>query len=172
MFANLTASHKPLVPPPLPCVAKVSNTHAGFGKMQFGAAGDDGASSFDDFRSVLALHKDYYTVEPLVGDVVSEYRVQRIGGHHRVYTRKSDTGWKGNWGNIRFESLPVEERHCRWADECASLFGGLDILALDVLVGADGSETILELNDTACGLMFDFEKEDCARIRDLVLAKL
>ena len=57
-------------------------------------------------------------------------------------------------------------------DKTVERFGGLDILALDVLVGADGSETILELNDTACGLMYDFEQEDCARIRDVLLAKM
>jgi hypothetical protein len=171
MFSNLTASSKPLVPPSLPLVAKVSNTHAGFGKMQF-AATADGAAAFEDFRSVLALHKDYFTTESLVPNVATEYRVQRIGSHCRVYRRQSDSGWKGNWGNIRFESLPTEGRHETWAAECAKIFGGLDILALDVLVDTEGKETIIELNDTACGLMYEFEHEDCARIRDLLVDKL
>ena len=77
-FANLSAAHTPLIAPALPLVAKVSNTHAGFGKARFGAGKSD---EFDDFRSVLALHTDYFTTEPFVERVASEYRVQRIGEH-------------------------------------------------------------------------------------------
>ena len=85
-----------------------------------------------------------------------------LGEHVRVYKRQSDSGWKGNWGDIRFADLPVEDRHRRWADEASRIFGGLDLLALDVLVDADGNETIIELNDTAAGLMFEHEQEEGA----------
>ena len=168
-FANLSAAHTPLIAPALPLVAKVSNTHAGFGKARFGAGKSD---EFDDFRSVLALHTDYFTTEPFVERVASEYRVQRIGEHVRVYKRQSDSGWKGNWGDIRFADLPVEDRHRRWAEEASRVFGGLELLALDVLVDADGNETIIELNDTAAGMMFEHEAEDCARLREMLLRKM
>ncbi len=52
------------------------------------------------------------------------------------------------------------------------IFGGMDICALDVLRTSDGCDIALELNDTACGLMFSHEKEDNEHIRDLVLQKL
>lgn len=39
------------------------------------------------------------------------------------------------------------------------MYGGLDITAMDVLHMKDGKPAIvLEMNDTACGLMYDHEK--------------
>jgi glutathione synthase/RimK-type ligase-like ATP-grasp enzyme len=66
----------------------------------------------------------------------------------------------------------MQDRYKMWADEVSKCFGGLDIFAIDVLKTQDGKEYILEINDTACGLMWEHEQEDCGRIRDLVLAKM
>ena len=41
-----------------------------------------------------------------------------------------------------------------------------------MLQRADGSGVVLEMNDTACGLMFEHEEEDNGHIRDLVLARM
>jgi glutathione synthase/RimK-type ligase-like ATP-grasp enzyme len=59
-----------------------------------------------------------------------------------------------------------------WVDEVAKLFGGLDILALDVLHAKDGKDYIIEVNDTAPGLMWEHEEEDLGYIRDLVLKRM
>ncbi len=52
------------------------------------------------------------------------------------------------------------------------MFGGMEILALDVLHMKDGREYIIELNDTAIGLMFEHLEEDSLLIRDLVIEKM
>jgi hypothetical protein len=54
----------------------------------------------------------------------------------------------------------------------SQIFGGLDILALDVVHKENGEEIILELNDTACGFMWDHEREDCDFVKDLVVEKI
>jgi len=66
----------------------------------------------------------------------------------------------------------VTEQYKLWVDECSKMFGGLDILAVDAIHGADGKETILEVNDTAIGLAPDTEAEDNRHIRDIVIEKL
>ncbi|KAL6079761.1 Asparaginyl-tRNA synthetase, cytoplasmic (Asparagine--tRNA ligase) (AsnRS) [Balamuthia mandrillaris] len=145
-YPNLRASTQQLLSPSFPAVIKVSSTHAGYGKIQ---AKD--AKEMQDVQCVLALHSDYYTAEPFVPHEY-EYRIQKIGNHYRGFRRNSDSHWKNNWGALQFEDHPLTELDKRWADEAGLLFGGLDILALDVLHKEDGTNVILELNDTANGL--------------------
>jgi glutathione synthase/RimK-type ligase-like ATP-grasp enzyme len=57
-------------------------------------------------------------------------------------------------------------------DECATIGGGLTLFAIDVLHLRDGSDVILEMNDTAFGLMFEHEAEDIGYIKQLMLQRL
>ena len=82
------------------------------------------------------------------------------------------SSWKNNWGAIQHADYALEDRHRAWIDSAASVFGGLDICALDVLKLKDGKEVILELNGTACGLMADHEPEDASIIRDMLIDKM
>lgn len=150
-----------------PKVVKVSSTHAGFGKVRVRNAEDE-----DDIMSILNLGKDYYTEEPLVEDIAYEYRIQKIGEHIRCFKRNSHNCWKNNWGKISFKDSKVSKTDREWIVKAATLFGGLDICALDVLKRKDGSRVILELNGTACGLMWEHEKYDACCIRDIVIEKL
>merc|ERR1712000_390773 len=60
-----------------------------------------------------------------------------------------------------------------WADECAKALGGLDILGLDFVHSkATGKFHILELNDTAIGLVHAVADEDMNFMRDLVLTRM
>jgi len=77
-----------------------------------------------------------------------------------------------NWGNLTFLDHEMKEEYKVWADEVSHMFGGLDILALDVLHTTDGKDYIIEVNDTAPGLMYEHEQEDLKSIRDLVVARL
>lgn len=70
------------------------------------------------------------------------------------------------------EQLSVSERHRTWIDHVAQLFGGLDICAIELLVGKDGREHIIEVNDSALSLMGDSQEEDRRHIADLVTAKM
>ena len=83
----------------------------------------------------------------------------------------------------------MKEEYKVWADEVAKMFGGLDIHALDVLHTQDGKwitisvlmgtqlaligkDYIIEVNDTAPGLMYEHEEEDLGHIRDIVVARI
>jgi len=150
---------------PYPRVVKVGSAHAGRGKLRVFNRGE-----MRDIESVLVMNKNYYTTEPFL-DAESEYRIQKIGNHYRCFIRKSDH-WMQNVGNLQFADYPVEEKHILWANECAKMMGGLDIMALDIIKTKDGKEVVIEINDTAIGLMFEHEKEDLQYIRELVLQRM
>ena len=150
-----------------PKVIKAASTHSGYGKIR--VRNDEDMS---DVRSLLILNKDFYTTEPLQENIVFEFRIQRLGTHYRGFKRMSSSSWKNNWGAIQHVDYELEQKHKEWIDAAGSIFGGLDICALDVLKLNDGSEVILELNGTACGLMADHESHDASIIRDMVVDKM
>lgn len=166
-YPNLRASTRRLIEPEsYPAVIKVSSTHAGYGKTQARDKHD-----MQDITSILALHNDYYTTEPFI-EHEYEFRVQKIGDHYRAFRRNSASSWKNNWGKLTFVDHEMTADYKLWVDEVAKLFGGLDILALDVLHAKDGKDYIIEVNDTAPGLMWEHEEEDLGHIRDLALKRM
>ncbi|KAL6065654.1 Asparaginyl-tRNA synthetase, cytoplasmic (Asparagine--tRNA ligase) (AsnRS) [Balamuthia mandrillaris] len=152
--------------PEFPLVAKVGSAEAGYGKMRFLKQED-----LEDFRSVLALHNDYVTLERFVEDRLYDIRVQKIGDHYRAYKREN-ANWKGNVGTCLLEEIEVTEKFREWAEECGKLFGGMDILTVDAIHTADGKDWILEINDTASGFAPCSLEEDMAVTRQLVLQRL
>lgn len=156
-----------ILSPDLPCVVKIAHTHAGFGKMKVNSR-----EQWDDLRSVVAIHGDYSTSEPFI-DWDYDSRVQKIGSHYRLFKRRSPN-WKGNTGHSAIlEEVEVTPWHKRLADECAKAFGGLDILGLDLVHDEKtDKEWILELNDTAIGLVHSCEQEDMNFMRDLVIERM
>jgi len=151
-----------------PAVVKVGFAHAGFGKMKIAHHHD-----MDDFKSVLAMtNGSYCTGEPFL-EGVFDLRIQKIGKHIRVFKRTSLSGsWKTNTGSSHIEEIKITDRYKFWVEECSKMFGGMDILTVDVLVESNGTEHILEVNGTSSGLCPDCADEDNATIRDLVLEKL
>eukprot|EP00753_Platysulcus_tardus_P022164 PLAT9386.1.p1 GENE.PLAT9386.1~~PLAT9386.1.p1 ORF type:complete len:248 (-),score=118.59 PLAT9386.1:81-824(-) len=124
-----------------------------------------------DVRSIIELHRDYVSAEPYI-DYDYEYRIQRIGSVVRVFKRISSS-WKGNTSVAKIDEVEVTPQFRMWATECSKLVGGMDILALDVLHRAsDDSLHILEVNDTAIGLVHAYEAADHALMRDLLLLRL
>ena len=150
-----------------PKVIKVASTHSGYGKIR--VRGEDDMA---DVKSILILNKDFYTTERLIENIDFEFRIQKLGGNYRGFKRISSSSWKNNWGAIQHIDYELESKHKEWIDAASTIFGGLDICALDVLKLKDGKEVILELNGTACGLMADHESEDSSIIRDMVIDKM
>lgn len=70
------------------------------------------------------------------------------------------------------EQLTMTERYKLWVDEVSELFGGLEICALEIIVGKDGKEHIIEVNDSALTLMGDSQEEDRRHIADLVTHRM
>jgi hypothetical protein len=82
--------------------------------------------------------------------------------------------WKGNVGNQSIiEDYELTDEFKMWADECSKLFGGLDIIGLDFVHDrATGKYIILELNDTAIGLVHKYAEEDMKYMRDVVIMRM
>ncbi|ETO21954.1 synapsin-2, partial [Reticulomyxa filosa] len=88
--------------------------------------------------------------------------------------KRYSMNWKGNVGNQSTnEDAEVTEQFKVWIEAAASIFGGLEICALD-LVHDKEKDTfiILELNDTAIGLVKRHEIDDMNMMRDLAIAKM
>jgi len=166
---NYYSNHREmLITPQYPVVLKVSHAHAGYGKVRL-----ENHHQFEDIRSLVALHQDdYATAEPFI-EGEYDLRIQKIGSHYRAFKRISISGnWKTNTGTSVVESIPLTDQYKLWVDECAKIFGGLDILAVDAIHASNGKEYILEVNDSAIGLCPDTEEEDSLHIRDVVMEKL
>ncbi|XP_012243220.1 synapsin [Bombus vosnesenskii] len=150
-----------------PVVVKLGHAHGGVGKARA-----ETNQEFLDLASLAALANTYCTSEPYV-DTKYDVHVQKIGNNYKAFMRKSISGnWKSNTGSAMLEQLAVSERHRTWVDHVAQLFGGLDICAIELLVGKDGREYIIEVNDSALSLMGDSQEEDRRHIADLVTAKM
>lgn len=89
------------LPQEFPVVCKIGTIHAGFGKQKL-----DTKSQFDDFTTLMALYKDYFTCEPFC-NVEYDLRLQKIGNHYRVYQRSSDSSWKNVSSSISTLFLQV-----------------------------------------------------------------
>ncbi|XP_032672542.1 synapsin, partial [Odontomachus brunneus] len=150
-----------------PVVVKLGHAHGGTGKARA-----ETNQEFLDLASLAAMANTYCTAEPYI-DTKYDVHVQKIGNNYKAFMRKSISGnWKSNTGSAMLEQLSVSERHRTWVDHVAQLFGGLDICAIELLVGKDGREHIIEVNDSALSLMGDSQEEDRRHIADLVTAKM
>mmetsp|Transcript_34550 Transcript_34550/g.104192 ORF Transcript_34550/g.104192 Transcript_34550/m.104192 type:complete len:407 (-) Transcript_34550:116-1336(-) len=164
------ASHKEMMyTSTFPCVVKIGSAHAGLGKM---IVRDH--HEMEDFRSVLAMcNGKYCYAEPFL-DGSYDLRIQKVGGTVRAFRRQSVSGnWKTNTGSSVHEPIEVTAEYRRWADIASTMFGGLQILSVDAIHDAcTNREYILEVNDTSSGLAPDYEAEDNACIRDMIVAAL
>ena len=56
--------------------------------------------------------------------------------------------------------------------QISKLFGGLSICSLEAVVGRDGKEYLIEVNDSATTLMGESQEEDRKNIAELVLKEM
>ena len=155
------------ITPDAPYVLKVSYPHAGFGKIRVKDYHD-----IDDLRSILALHKDYISIEPLI-DVDYELRIVFIApNYYRVHKRTS-LNWKVNYGmsNIR-EECNLKPNWKKWIDLIYKSFPDMLIFDIDALVDKNGKEYILEVNGSSQGFAPEHGRQDLEHLRDLVVRKM
>ncbi|XP_025415910.1 synapsin [Sipha flava] len=151
----------------LPVVLKVGHAHGGVGKIKI-----ENNSDFQDMASIVSVASTYCTTEPFV-DSKYDLHLTKIGVHYRALMRKSVSGnWKSCVGSAMLEETEVLERYKFWLDSVAELFGGLDILALEVVVSKDGIEHIIGVNDSALSLLGNQQEEDRKHIFDLIVERL
>jgi len=150
-----------------PCVFKIGHAHGGLGKVRV-----DSQGSFQDLASVVAVSTHYCTVEEFI-EAKYDLHVFKIDKHYKALMRKSLSGnWKTNVGQSILEEVPVQEKYKLWIDQVSEIFGGLAICSLEAVVGKDGREVIIEVNDCALGLMGESQEEDRRLIADLVLQEM
>ncbi|XP_060875091.1 synapsin [Metopolophium dirhodum] len=151
----------------LPVVLKVGHAHGGVGKIKV-----ENNSDFQDMTSIVSVASTYCTTEPFV-DSKYDLHLTKIGPHYRALMRKSVSGnWKSCVGSAMLEETEVLERYKFWLDAVAELFGGLDILSLEVVVSKDGIEQIIGVNDSALSLLGNQQEEDRKHIFDLIMERL
>ena len=159
------------ITPPAPYVIKSSYPHAGYGKIRVKDYHD-----LDDIRSILALHKDYSAIEPLI-DVDYEFRIVFIApNYYHVHKRRSlnfKVFWKVNCGmsNIT-EECKMEPRWKKWIDLIYETYPDMLTFDIDGIVDKKGKEYILEVNGSSQGFNPEHGKQDLEHLRDLVIRKL
>ena len=151
---------------------KTGNGHVGLGKMKLEAG--------MDIREIAHLlmgsttgGQSYLTVEPFI-DCKAEIYIIKIGPAYKVYQRRASHGhWKVTVGPHVMELLQLNDRYKFWVDQCAELFGGLDVVAICVMQSKDGREFIVEVKDSTAQFGSDSESVDDKRlIADLCVSKL
>jgi len=56
------------------------------------------------------------------------------------------SGWKSHFGGADLQEIDLNDTYKLWVDECAKLFGGLDMLAVDAVFGKDGTSLQIHLD--------------------------
>ena len=155
------------ITPSTPYVLKVSYPHAGFGKIRI-----KDHHEIDDLRSILALHKDYCAIEPLI-DVDYELRIVFIAPNYYRVHKRSSLNWKVNFGmtNIR-EECEMKPEWKKWIDLIYENYPDMLTFDIDALVDKKGNEYILEVNGSSQGFAPEHGKQDLEHLRDLVVRKM
>lgn len=68
--------------------------------------------------------------------------------------------------------VELTEQYKFWADECSKLFGGMEILAVDALHSVDGKDYIIELNDSAIGMLTEHWEEESLKLCAMVIDRM
>ncbi|XP_002170074.3 synapsin-2 isoform X1 [Hydra vulgaris] len=156
-----------LIPPPLPVVVKIGSVNSGYGKVCVAST-----RGFQDVTSIVAMTNNYATSEPFL-DGKFDIRILKLGQRYKVFKRKSLTdSWKTNTGSSSIEEIALTERYKKWADECSTLFGGLDIICVEAIHTVDDKEFIVEVNDIPKSISLDKLEDDMKCIANVVIKRM
>jgi ribosomal protein S6--L-glutamate ligase len=127
--------------PELPCVVKIGNFHAGYGKARA-----TNKEAFSDIRDLAFAADDYVTTEPFIA-YRSDIRCLASGAHIWAMKRRG-AGWKANTETTEAVLVdPIPERLVQYTRKAMQHLGA-DVLGLDFLEDESGNYWLLECNDT------------------------
>ena len=87
--------------------------------------------------------------------------------------RKSISGgWKSNIGSAVLEQIAVTDKYKLWADEVANLFGGLDLVTIEIVETKSNEQFIYEVTGSQMTLMGETQEEDRRLISELITIKM
>jgi len=146
---------------------KIGFHHGGLGKLRA-----DSLVHFQELLSVLACVDTYITVEPYI-ETKCDVHIQKIGSNYKAFMRKSISGgWKSNIGSAVLEQIQVSDKYKQWADEVSLLFGGLDLVAIEIVETKNNEQLIYEVTGSQFTLMGETQEEDRRLISDLITVKM
>jgi hypothetical protein len=125
---------------------------------------------FEDLRSVVALHEDYSVAEPFV-EGAHDVRILFVAPDYYRAQKRPSSKWSSA-GDVECADAEVTPHYKSWCDEIRAAFGGLDIFAVDVIVGADGSEFIRGVRGSDVPFATGRERQDCVHVREMIAARL
>jgi hypothetical protein len=113
-----------------PSVVKIGSAHASAGKSLI-----EDHYQMPDMESVLAMMSHQYClVEPFI-EGVGDLRIQKIESHLRAFRRINISGErKTNTDTSMMKGVSIEPRWVVWVNHVKSMFGGLDILTMQLLL--------------------------------------
>lgn len=80
--------------------------------------------------------------------------------------------WKSNMGSAVLEQCQITDQQRKWLDEVSLMFGGLDVLTIEIVQTKDDQQYIYEVTGSQMTLMGETQEEDRRLIADLVVAKM
>ena len=122
-----------------PFVVKVGNYHGGYGKVLV-----EDKEKWQDIKDLLFVTNDYVTIEPFVP---YEKDIRYIAINDKVWAmaRKGEY-WKANVATTHFELITPKKPLIQQVKMLQKTIGA-DIVAIDLLQEADGTQYIVEYND-------------------------
>lgn len=127
------------VQPQLPCIVKIGNYHAGYGKMKV-----DTLTQLMDVKDMYFASDDYMLIEPYI-DYERDIRCLVIGENMWAMERRGRT-WKSNTQTVDYKLIPVPQKIVDYS-LMAQRHLDVDILGLDFLETKEGELLLLEAND-------------------------
>lgn len=125
--------------PNFPCVVKVGNYHAGYGKARA-----TNSTEWEELRDVIFSSDDYVCIEPYI-DYLRDIRCLAIGDNFWTMQRRGTT-WKANAGVTEWAMIEPPAVLKEYTGKAMAHLGA-DVLGIDFLETAGGEFLMMECND-------------------------
>uniref|UniRef100_A0A0N5AF13 ATP-grasp domain-containing protein n=1 Tax=Syphacia muris TaxID=451379 RepID=A0A0N5AF13_9BILA len=150
-----------------PVVIRVGHGNKGSAKIKI----DNELQLLELEGIVRSFKASEVTTEPFI-ETKYDLHLQKIGNEMKSFIRKGiSNNWKSSASSAVLEQIAITNRHKQLIQLISDIFGGMDIVGIDILVAKDGREIVHDVNDVL-NLLGDTQEEDRRAIADLIQAKI